>query len=219
MTDRPIIFSAPMVLALLAGRKTQTRRLAWRPKREKEHTGTSFDGGVTWERETPWQRVQPGDRLWVRENCWSDWEGSDGNGVRYPADGAWIKATDEERWTALDCYASSRHPDNATNTGQLVPAIHMPRWASRLTLTVTDVRVQPLKAITNDDAWAEGAPPGIGDSRFDYYKPGTQGDEMGWFAGLWEHLHGPGAWDANPEVVALTFTVHRCNIDSKEAPT
>jgi hypothetical protein len=191
--DRPIIFSGPMVRALLDGRKTQTRRLAWRDP----HEGGPADGLER--RPSSWRKVQPGDRLWVRERCWSDYQGADGNGVRYQADGEWIKATDEERWAALDCYAHARHPDNATNTGQLVPSIHMPRWASRLTLAITDVRVQRLHEISEADAQAEGTTP------FGEYRP----SHISAFRSLWNHLHGFGAWDANPEVLALTFTVAR----------
>jgi hypothetical protein len=191
-------------------------------------------------------RFRPGLQLWVRENCWSDYQGADGNGVRYQADGAWIRATDEQRWAALDCYAHNRHPDNATNTGQLVPSIHMPRWASRLTLCVTDVRVQQVQEISRADARAEGAthrPACNGfQSRYDGWcmdwsrvgkmsrwawrrqdisakVPLTESDislsspTMA-FASYWNDLHGPDAWDANPHVVALTFTVEQRNIDT-----
>jgi len=261
MADRPIIFSAPMVRALLDSRKTQTRRrLAIRGRKGFTEFGPSDTRGYDWhfrDAQKRWHDLrhaellarlpwQVGDRLWVRENCWTDYQGVDGNGVRYQADGAWIRATDEQRWAALDCYAHNRHPDNATNTGQLVPSIHMPRWASRLTLTVTDVRVQRLQEITEADAQAEGAT----------MRPtcnGFMGMYAGWcmdwsrvghmsrwgrrthdspakvplterdislsspsmaFASYWNDLHGSDAWDANPHVVALTFTVEQRNIDA-----
>lgn len=257
MADRPIIFSAPMVLALLAGRKTQTRRLVKPPKKWAEKyplVRTDVLVGELWCWDGVHDRAgasfpmpyEPGDRLWVRENCWSDYQGSDGNGVRYQAGGAWIKATDEERWAALDCYAHTRHPDNATNTGQLVPSIHMPRWASRLTLTVTDVRVQRLREISEEDARAEGATIRLECNGFQNRYPGwcmdwsRVGKLSRWgrrthnspgkvpltesdislsspsmaFASYWNELHGAGAWDANPHVVALTFAVERRNIDA-----
>ncbi len=93
------------------------------------------------------------------------------------------------------------------------PSIHMPRWASRMTLTVTDVRVQRLQDISEADAVAEGV---IHDS-FGGWRghEGTIGYPTAIWAyhHLWNSLHGPGAWDANPWVVALTFNVQRGNID------
>lgn len=221
MTDRPIIFSAPMVKALLAGTKTQTRRLIKSPRKWAEKypllRTDVLDGQLWW-----WDGIHDrvgasapmpyavGDRLWVRENCWSEYRGHSGTGVLYPADGAWIKTPDtqeaEDRWRKLDCYASSRHPDNDTNTGQLVPSIHMPRWASRLTLTVTDVRVQQLQEIRDRDCIAEGIHP-IGLE----HRPDIPRRE---FSELWNRLHGAGAWEVNPHVVALSFTVEQRNIDT-----
>lgn len=205
MRDRPIIFSAPMVRALLAGTKTQTRRLAWVKGRS-----------MAMRRASPWQRVQPGARLWVRENwqfapqrycscpqgaepapCddWQDGTGCQSNrgGVVYAADD--VKAA---RWR---------------------PSIHMPRWASRITLHVEAVRVQRLQDISEEDARAEGVTPAI--------EPPTAAALMtavgrgavfmphrSAFANLWNSLHGPDAWAANPEVVALTFRVTKGNIDA-----
>jgi hypothetical protein len=105
------------------------------------------------------------------------------------------------------------------------PSIHMPRWASRLTLTVTDVRVQRLQEITEADAVAEGgigengeAPCGEGYRDAYWFNHGQDHGESfdtprDSFRDLWNGLHGPAAWDANPWVVALTFTVQRGNID------
>jgi hypothetical protein len=81
----------------------------------------------------------------------------------------------------------------------------MPRWASRLTLTVTNVRVQRLQDISVDDAIAEGRPQG-----------GEFLSARRWFHQLWNSLHGPEAWDANPWVVCLSFQTHRKNIDEME---
>ena len=82
----------------------------------------------------------------------------------------------------------------------------MPRWASRLTLIVTDVRVQRLQDITVEDALAEGV------QKTDEY---LDMPRMA-FRALWDSLHGPGAWNDNPWVCALTFDVHRRNIDQME---
>jgi hypothetical protein len=93
----------------------------------------------------------------------------------------------------------------------------MPRWASRLTLTVTDVRVQRLQEIAEADAVAEGVNPCLEGNQC---PDGPHGgccamyDPKDAYAALWNSLHGPDAWDANPWVYALTFTVHHRNIDA-----
>ena len=223
MVDRPILFSAPMILALLAGRKTQTRRLA---ERWVER------GECRWV-PSPWQRVQPGDRLWVREAVRAEelslppfkrratrtererlarttileFDPRDGtDGVRYVADDVWlpIENTPEagDRWDDLFHY----NHDRTGKKGGAVPAIHMPRWASRITLTITDVRVQRLQEISETDAIAEGAEPVL------VPPDGGSNPHREGFRDLWERLHGRDAWDANPEVVALSFAVALHNI-------
>lgn len=221
MADRPIIFSAPMVLALLAGRKTQTRRLAWRsdvPARLHEKTATPGTPiGAS-----PWQLAKPGDRLWVRETVacgacargrpshWapSFWRREQGS-AKNPS-GLWYQADGLEPETQI------------TTRGRWVPSIHMPRWASRLTLTVTDVRVQRLQEISEADAKAEGI---YWSEDFDGWTSGAGADESCdfhqrfpsiAFSKLWRRLHteAPARWEDNPEVVALTFTVERRNIDA-----
>lgn len=190
MADRPIIFSGPMVQALLAGRKSQTRRvLKPQPTGPVVYHQTLTSGMcVGLEREPPYA---PGDRLYVREAI--D-KASDRDGVFYRAD------------------YEAQHGD-ATGLGWR-PSIHMPRWASRLTLTVTEVRVQRLQEISAGDSIAEGVEcetcTAMGQSAC---------HGRGCFASidayrtLWNSLHGPDAWDANPWVVALTFNVKRGNID------
>jgi hypothetical protein len=190
MTDRPIIFSAPMIRALLAGRKTQTRRIL-KPQPYSSESVVSVDpdqccwmscepspitGGVR--QMDPWRPLPytPGDRLYVREAAHID-----GTFVNYRAD----------------------HSGDPTGLGWR-PSIHMPRWASRLTLIVTDVRVQRLNDIIRGDAMAEGCP---------FANMADGPDPRDWYADLWNSLHGAGAWDANPWVVAISFTVQRGNID------
>lgn len=233
MTDRPIIFSGAMVRALLAGTKTQTRRLVkWRDVEPglnlafsgltptKLRTNGTPDGewrlmsrgaGGCWQERakltTPWPR----DRLWVRET-WAH-DGADLDTVRRgvesdgPVHGPYFRATATEfdatslRWR---------------------PAIHMPRWASRLTLTVTDVRVQRLQEISEADAIAEGVRKNpVQDGTWVDYPEGTSA--AGWlspqasFRKLWNTINGqrPGAaWANNPWIVALTFTVETRNIDA-----
>lgn len=206
MTDRPIIFSGPMVQALLAGRKTQTRRVLKPPY-----------GTLEYLRDGTWKPICtkffPGDRLYVREAFIGpyayevneypprDW----GNkAIWFPADGPVPEAPAKQFWHRAR------------------PSIHMPRWASRLTLIVTDVRVQRLQDISEADAVAEGCGwsdmwegytpcPQPGDCRYFNSRSATDS-----FAQLWGGIHDPDAWDENPWVVALTFTVHRGNIDTME---
>ena len=125
MTDRPIIFSAPMVRALMAGTKTQTRRVV-KPQPQCERP-TIIKRGV---------RFVPGDRLWVRENWRTE--------ARYDA-----TAPRDLPVTAVISYEADylAEPNDGCR-GRLRPAIHMPRRASRLTLTVADVRVHRLGHMT-----------------------------------------------------------------------
>ena len=88
----------------------------------------------------------------------------------------------------------------------------MPRWASRLTLIVTDVRVQRVQEISKADAKAEGGPPSHPSIDRVSRKFGFPDFTRSWFAQNWNSLHAPDAWDANPWIVALTFAVHHCNI-------
>ncbi|UKJ74571.1 hypothetical protein [Azospirillum brasilense] len=196
MRDVPIIFSAPMVRALLDGRKTQTRRLAT----------------------SPLAKVQPGDRLWVRENTWQN--------------GTWVRTEDEtgeigSKWVGTSSVRMMADETKPAGSGNFVwrsiPSIHMPRWASRLTLVVEQVRVERLQDITREDVYAEGA---ITDEWLQWREDaGNIGmpegssieDERDVFARLWTSLHGADAWSVNPWVVALTFAVHRSNIDKLEA--
>lgn len=185
MTLLPISFSGPMVRAILDGRKQQTRRLAWQG-----------DGS----RAATWQRMKPGDALWVREAVRAE-ERADGmDGVRYAADDAWrpIANTPEASARWIDLRGTIR-PD--AKTGPWRWPRFMPRWASRLSLTITNVRMQRLREITEADAMAEGATPIL------VPPDGGSAPHVEGFRVLWETLHGEGAWDANPEVVALSFLV------------
>lgn len=240
MTDRPIIFSGPMVRALLAGRKTQTRRLL-NPQPESfsiDDSGRECLAGLYHDEGTDYQRVTlgsesagvitlqrvrflKGDRLYVRENCRGE-ELADGqDGVRFAADDAFIPIENSQeaadRWLALHRYrtTSDEEPQLA---GKPVPCIHMPRWASRLTLTVTDVRIQRLQSMSEADAEAEGVVWDSADGHDVSYIPGAKlphtATAAACFACLWNSLHGPGSyWEENPWVVALTFDVARGNID------
>ena len=207
MSDRPIIFSAPMVNALLDGRKSMTRRVLKSQPPEWVtrmcHEGRngwigSGDGHGTL-MHVPYA---VGDRLWCREGFSYGWpveenhqlpECNQAHAITYRADG-----------------------NRPFGGGRWHSPIHMPRWASRLTLVVSDVRVQRVQDISEADAQAEGL--------VDVYEGwATDRDGRHWgpearasYRVLWNDLHGEDAWDANPWVAALTFTVHRQNIDQME---
>ena len=114
--------------------------------------------------------------------------------------------------------------------GDSAPSIHMPRWASRLTLVVTETKIERLQAISDQDAMAEGAKyfpdirpdPQSRDNRWSMESPSSTDHCLStpyWaFANFWNKLHGDRAWEVNPEVVAMSLVVHRQNIDAmKEA--
>ena len=213
MADRPIIFSAPMVRALLEGRKTQTRRVLKPQPDFRGGAGDYHDAEEWgWEDEDGYHvsvlDIAPNgyrrcDRLYVREAH------------------ALVPATAYRMSKGVTQAVDPSDRDRACVyregwercAPRWRPSIHMPRWASRLTLTVTDVRVQRLQDISEADAVAEGV---IHDS-FGGWRghEGTIGYPTAIWAyhHLWNSLHGPGAWDANPWVVAVTFTVQCGNID------
>lgn len=243
MADRPILMSAPMVRAILDGRKTQTRRALsrgwsvlgsswksrkhddiWSALRLDEATSAGHKLRVPWchpdDEPTPTDEcaiyaLYPpwniGDRAWVRET-WaptvnvesqSDWPGrphivnDDQSVTIYRADGEW-------EWRDGDGFMGG--PESCWR-----PSIHMPRAYSRLTLLIEDVRVQRLQDISEEDAVAEGWPNAPGAALRDAYP-------IGWFGNLWDDIHGPGAWDADPWIYALTFRPVLANIDSLGAP-
>jgi len=208
MKERGILFSAPMVRALLAGAKTQTRRVV------KGATGAYWDHAgwtpvvergsvVAWGTNDPDPpRVVhnvgcpfphcpygvPGDRLWVRET-WGHVDDHDSHGPHCC-------------WFAADgCQRCNYGPRCEHGPDRWRPSIHMPRWSSRLTLEITDVRVERLQAITEEDARAEGIAPAA--SIFTDGPPLSCRDV---FAGLWDTINGKRApWSSNPWVWAITF--------------
>jgi hypothetical protein len=219
---RPILFSGQMVRALLDGRKTQTRRiLKPQPTGDVIHYGWQAEGAAFWTDqnfESHRLRIWAGDRLWVRESGQLLREAYDHDprssedlwrdaGFQHSADGAIISARAYDppvsEWIG-DCTRVSR------------PSIHMPRWASRLTLIVTDVRVQRLQDISEEDARAEGA-----DLDEALLSIGLKATYRGGFSRIWAGIHephpdNPTAWGNNPWVAVYEFRVHHCNIDQME---
>jgi hypothetical protein len=194
MADLPIIFSAHMVRALAAGRKTQTRRLATSPLR----------------------RVQPGDRLYVRE-AWrlpANWDDRAPNAiVESCREAGWRQPWAPIAWEA-DGTRENWGEWREHEPGRLRPSMHLPRPFSRMTLIVEGVKVEPLQSITAPDALAEGIERELGGWKTYDGGPRAIGQRES-FASLRASLHTkPGErWEDNPDVVALTFRVRRGNID------
>ena len=210
MKERPILFSAPMVRAILAGRKTQTRR-AVKPRKDvvfgclmqPHELAGEVNSGIF--ENCPYG--QPSDRLWVRENFqplfadgiekhWeTDWKTGKGYSIRYPAtDGV-------QEFFNLDDELSS----------SCKPSIHMPRWASRILLEITGVRVEKLKDISDSGASNDCTAEGVFHSGMDvptydqWHGDGFHSSEKWMYRKLWESINGTGSWDANPWVWVVEF--------------
>jgi hypothetical protein len=207
MTDRPILFSGPMVRALLDGRKTQTRRLFKGVEQMPNGTWHIFGGiiGVA-EKDVPkhapdYVRIQVGDRLWVKETHARVGDNGD----------------DHMACPDLTRLVYYRADDVQPELSRWRPSIFMRRQDSRLTLIITDVRVERLQDVSEEDAKAEGIKQDS-DGWRDYLMPHTQccGNPIDSYRTLWDHINGAGAWDSNPWVAAYTFRVIKQNIDQIE---
>lgn len=215
MTERPILFSGPMINALNAGRKTQTRRVmklpealppvvGWKPNGDGFWKGVGKTKAVEQQFITTWPMAircpygKPGDRLWVREKF-----ARTRNNVLYAADCVVDEGprgnTDDWDW-------------DATIPNRWKPSIHMPRALSRITLEILDVRcervadisladcidegisVLPLQSASDPSAWYESAP------GQDQARSARES-----YAKLWDRINGAGSWESNPWVWCLTF--------------
>jgi hypothetical protein len=209
MKERPILFSAPMVRAILEGRKSQTRRVV-KPQPPDGHGFAGFTMSSTcradvvkavWGAGDPIcmlhnpHRVrcpygQRGDRLWVRETLqvtrhWRQVSYAADDATCYESDAS---PADERAEQLIDRYGTFNFEESRG-----VPSIHMPRWASRILLEVTDVRVERLQAISKPDALAEGI------------THSTLNDPLVEYQWLWESINGSASWNANPWVWAISF--------------
>lgn len=201
MKERPILFSAPMVRALLAGTKTQTRRVVKPQPAEGTHGGLDSEARLQVPTYDDLHLVrcpygQPGDRLWVKET----WRPQVAHGcaqgacdcgdvsVEYRADGAIEYFTGRQ----IDGANSEWCMPKAAATGNVSP-LFMPRWASRIVLEITEVRVERLQEMSAPDAWAEGiaCSPDV--------------NPLHDFEELWKSINGEGSWASDPWVWALTF--------------
>lgn len=199
MKERPILFSGPMVRAILDGRKTQTRRVI---KPTQPRDDGMWPAGRNPVPDCPYGR--PGDRLWVRET----WGISlCGNRVSLSPE-AWPDGWPVDRLR----YAADGY-DFGLSTKR--PSIHMPRWASRITLEITDIRVQRLRDISEDDAVAEGIEYGQSDGAtsngrnrcfVNPVSPNEEGTAQWAFSQLWDSINAERApWASNPWVWAVSF--------------
>lgn len=206
--ERPILFSAPMVRAILTGNKTQTRRVV---NLNRHYQIEERDDGSLW----PWMYDDdrasdswlacpygmPGDRLWVKEQT-----------IKVE-DRGWIgpvyTESDEGRQAMDWGYGEPDDPDHIPpHAIKRRPSLFMTRAMSRITLEVTEVRVERLQDISEEDAIAEGVAPyqnHVG--RFlSGHRPSLNYPSAGAaYRDLWESINGKGSWDQNPWVYAVTF--------------
>lgn len=230
MKERPILFSGPMIRAILAGEKTQTRR-AMKPQ---PFMGTPEIEGSQWliyDGDKPVVegklRFMEGDRLWVRET-WCPANSDNGPVVLYKANCDRRYLVDKSYPVDYDLFPAGKGAWSAWagdvesgSTKAYRPAIHMPRWASRLTLRVTDVRIQRLRDLSEEDAKAEGVERMKSGRGYYSIKHGHAAVHFGVyhdyakeaFAELWESINGDGSWDANPWVYAISFEVEKAPDD------
>ncbi|ELT6814189.1 hypothetical protein R9C70_000593 [Klebsiella pneumoniae] len=236
MTERGMIFNAEMVRAILDGRKTQTRRIMkpqpepcprgghWWPSNvfktmlhveEEMQNGKGGWGGLVGDA-CPFGDV--GDRIWVREayrfpaslddiSPTGVGEMAVATGYRKP----WAPTFYEFTGTFSDGWKGFETPPKVSDAGKLRPSIHMPRWASRILLEITDVRVERLNAISEEDAEEEGIDmEALYDSQDCYdciadHNMTGRPTVTGAFKYLWESIYGDESWKANPWVWVITF--------------
>lgn len=214
MKERPILFSAPMVLAILEGRKTQTRRITRRQPFEdcgeivcsnyhptiidrhgEEAPGDETYGAYSlcgdWACKSPYGK--PGDRLWVKET-WQETDMPDGTPIiAYRAGGYQFIGAKESGEHFLIGTDESRNKEYVAHKWK--PSIFMPKWASRVQLEITGVRLERLQKLTRGDAMNEGCPfPNI-----------NRLDPLEWYRTLWGEINGAESWAANPWVWVIDF--------------
>lgn len=207
MTEHGMIFNAEMVRAILDGRKTQTRRIVKlshergmkNPVVRGKNGEVSYVGCRLAAMLCPFG--QPGDRLWVRET-FSCIGNEDGHPV--DADGNLCERENAQRIYRASAIQKTNNyglwtsPDGFEFEGTWTPSIHMPRWASRITLEITDVRVERLKHVPRAGIIAEGYPA-------ERAANGGEYDPFLWYRDLWESIYGDGSWQANPWVWVIEF--------------
>ena len=217
MQVRPILFSATMVNALRAWTKTQTRRVC-KPAEvaglsrvigpfQCSEMGNGWFGDEEGEVQFLCPYGKPGDLLYVKESFW---------GCDLPGYGDQPCVVYDDEWMGKE-YRPAEDRPWARKFGR-IPSIHMPRECSRLTLRITDVRVQRLRDLSEADAVAEGTPCYVCGQHMDgrsesdchcFHQRATAHD----YGLLWESINGPGSWEANPWVWCVSFEVLQMNVD------
>ena len=224
MKERPILFSTDMVQAISEGRKTQTRRVVRRPDIFSDkawfnsipHNTTETSYKIAYLK-VPYDELkdisgyriicpygQVGDRLWVKEtfkHYANKWDGTEWKScITYKAGNV----------TLYDSWDKNEPPrekwwNKSTILDQWQPSIFMPRWASRITLEITDIRVERLQDITEEDAKAEGMNKAIG-WMFGFVSPETDNRLREIFRCLWNKINGKKhSWESNPFVWVIEF--------------
>lgn len=218
MKEKPILFSEPMVRAILSGRKSQSRRIVKpqptnpRPTRD-DHIWADTNDPVT--RYFSCKIGLPGDQLWVKETYRSPSKESPRVRVEYRADMSSWGIADSHNIATNEVIPNAKlFPGRANEYSKQhwKPSIYMPRWASRLTLEITAVRIERLRAISRDDAAAEGVDEcptyqtaGQIEAMIRGHGCAVTVDYIGGYRTLWESINGPGSWAANPWVWVIEF--------------
>lgn len=207
MKEKPIIFSAPMVRAILEGRKTQTRRIVWSKSTDYAEI-TENEAGELW----PWRETedgedfwypcpygQPGVRIWVKESF----------SPIYPQDPVYNGGQPIEYDYAATYTDGGRLGDSIGIKKSWKSSRYMPRRASRITLETTAVRVERLQDISEDDCLAEGIGQVIREGMPSIQQCGEYDsidiDLVSEYSKLWESINGSGSWDENPWVWVVEF--------------
>ncbi|MET6581021.1 hypothetical protein [Morganella morganii] len=229
MKERGVIFNSEMVRAILDGRKTQTRRVV--SDRHLHQIDVASQLGECYPLEcgidhansqSYYRDLCPfgdvGDRLWVRETfallgnedgvC-VDWNDriiyDEKEAARIYRASCEQKDGDYGLWSIPDDADWKPHTDNHKYDGTWRPSIHMPRWASRILLEITGVRVERLQDISQADAIAEGAPPSHPTIDAVSREYGFPDFSRSWFGQTWWHIYGKENWQANPWVWVIEF--------------
>ncbi|HZP87542.1 MAG TPA: hypothetical protein VFB54_12040 [Burkholderiales bacterium] len=222
-TARPILMSAPMVRALLAGTKSQTRRaLKYQPIDIIPMPKAPDREWVILEQREPEPKGKlircrfgvPGDLLWVRES----WQHAPQKYCSCPQPS---EASPCDDWSEGTGCQSNRgeviYAADGVTAPRWRPSIHMPRRVSRLTLTITSVRVERLQDISEADAKAEGIERCEGEDGWKLYGPLGRAikclDARSSYRSLWEEINGKGSWAANPWVWVIAFRPELRNVD------
>lgn len=183
MTEKPIIFSAPMVRAILDGRKSMTRRIV-KPQPEYRESKSLLGHYATWAK--GWNIDDPiGLKAFV-----------DGCPYGGPGYRLWVKETFMGTKDCLSYRATDPRQVIEFGFDKWKPSIFMPRWASRITIEIVSVRVERVQEISRGDAMEEGCP-------FPNMAKGP--DPRQWFEDLWESIHGPGSWERNDWCWVIEF--------------